>query len=114
MKPKTLREILCDADNSMGSDFEGSCTYRVHISTVKQLIQDAYKAGSEAGGEHWKTPLINEAICLHIYQKEHETNPQKVLNDVISWNVKMALDPAISSDAAELIERGKQLALTSK
>ena len=43
---------------------------------------------------------IKEAITLI------DTNPSLALNDLISWHVRVALDPKVSSDAQALVERG--------
>ena len=56
----------------------------------------------------WKGALIDELIVAHIYTKEHEYDPKKALADAITWNVRVAMDPAASSDAAALIDRGRQ------
>ena len=56
----------------------------------------------------WKEAVINELIVAHVYQKEHETNPRKAIQDAITWNCQVALDPAVSSDARALVERGLQ------
>lgn len=55
----------------------------------------------------WREALINELVCDHIYSAEHDSNPRKALQDAISWNVQVALDPAVSSDAQGLISRGR-------
>ncbi len=34
-------------------------------------------------------------------------DPRKMLNDVISWHVAVALDPAVSSDARRLWDSGR-------
>lgn len=51
----------------------------------------------------WKEAVIDELIVDHIYTKEHETNPRKAIQDAITWNCQVALDPAVSSDARALI-----------
>jgi hypothetical protein len=48
----------------------------------------------------------------HIYTQDHEIDPKRALNDAIVWHVKAALDPAVSSDAEALIEKGRQEVLT--
>lgn len=55
----------------------------------------------------WYRELINESIVCWTYTKEHEENPRKCLQDVIQWNMQVALDPAVSADARALIERGR-------
>jgi hypothetical protein len=56
----------------------------------------------------WKAAIIDELVTCHLYQREHENNPSKALQDCIQWNVDVALDPLVSSSAAELIEQGKR------
>lgn len=55
----------------------------------------------------WKNTVLDELVCCHIYSGEHEDNPRKALQDVISWNVQIALDPQVSEDAQALIDRGQ-------
>ena len=54
----------------------------------------------------WKEAVISELVCCHIYNAAHENDPRKALHDAISWNVQVALDPQVSSDAQALIDRG--------
>lgn len=42
---KKIQEIFNKLRNSMGVDFEGDCTYRVHIKTAERLATEAYKIG---------------------------------------------------------------------
>ena len=57
--------------------------------------------------QKWKDTVIDELICVWVYQKIHETDPKKAVSDLISWHIEVALDSAVSSDARKLIERGK-------
>lgn len=51
---------------------------------------------------------VIEALLIDcIYQKEHATNPRKAIQDLITWNVQVALDPSVSSDARALIDKGQ-------
>ena len=59
-----------------------------------------------ASEEQWKQAVISELVCCHIYNAAHENDPRKALHDAISWNVQVALDPQVSSDAQALIDRG--------
>lgn len=54
----------------------------------------------------WKEAVINELVVAHIYQAKHDTHPRQAIQDVISWNTDVALDPLVSSDAQKLIDRG--------
>ena len=49
----------------------------------------------------WKAELIDALVCSHILQKEHYSNPRKALNALITWEVKVATDPRISSTALQ-------------
>lgn len=54
----------------------------------------------------WKEAVISELVVSHIYQAKHDTDPRKAIQDAISWNTDIALDPLVSSDAQALIDRG--------
>ena len=54
----------------------------------------------------WKEAVISELVVSHIYQAKHDTDPRKAIQDAISWNTDIALDPQVSSDAQALIDRG--------
>jgi Arc/MetJ-type ribon-helix-helix transcriptional regulator len=56
----------------------------------------------------WKAVLIDEIVCIGIYTKEHDKNPKKALHEVILWNQAVAIDPAVSTDAATLIKQSKR------
>lgn len=60
-----------------------------------------------AAAKQWKYAVIDELIVSHTLTAEHETNPRKAIQDAISWNVYVALDPQVSSDAQKLIDSGK-------
>ena len=59
--------------------------------------------------ELWKDAVIDELVVCHIYNKEHDGDPRKAIHDAISWNVQVALDPLVSSDAQALIDKGRDL-----
>ena len=67
-------------------------------------MQQAYQAGREAA----MIPLIDRLVVLHIYRKEHETDTALALKDLIDYEVQIALDPQVSSDAQALIDRGRE------
>ena len=89
---------------------------------IDELIQEATDAGGTLGIrwetlriikqrivelESFKTMLIEALIVSHIYSTEHETDAKKALYDLIGWEVKIALDPQVSSDAEALIQKGR-------
>ena len=59
-------------------------------------------ATDEAALAKWKDAVIDALVVDGIFQKEHEIDPRKAINDLLCWEAKMALDPAISKEAAAL------------
>lgn len=55
----------------------------------------------------WKEALENEAVISWCYTEENKDDPRKMLDDIIYTSTTWALDPAISSDAEALIQRGR-------
>lgn len=54
----------------------------------------------------WREAVLDELIVSHIYRAEHDNNPKLAIQDAITWNCKVALDPEVSSDAQALVARG--------
>ncbi len=67
------------------------------------MIADALDAAQE-----WREAVLNELIVAHIYTKEHDTNPRKAVQDAITWNCQVAIDPAVSTDAQKLIAAAQE------
>lgn len=56
----------------------------------------------------YRSAVIEALVVSHIYQRVHEEDAERALADLIAWETKIALDPAVSSDAVALVESGKQ------
>lgn len=69
--------------------------------TYAQLVAFATALDSQ-----WKEAVLDELIVGHIYQAKHDTDSRRAVKDAISWNVEIALDPQVSSDAQKLIDQG--------
>lgn len=83
-----------------GGDDEGH--YQVMRDHVEGLEIDL------AAAQEWREAVLNELIVAHIYTKEHDTNPRKAIQDAITWNCQVALDPAVSSDARKLVAQERE------
>jgi hypothetical protein len=68
---------------------------------VKQAINDEAQ-------NPWKQVIIERLVVQHAFTKEHETDPRKARDDMISWEVAVVLDPQVSSDASELVRQAKR------
>lgn len=68
------------------------------------ITLEAFKVGQE--NNRWKDELIAVAVVSWSYKKEHEDNPRQCIADIISWEIQVALNPKVSSQAQELINEG--------
>jgi len=57
----------------------------------------------------WREAVHDELVTTWTLSAENKDDPRKALQDIINWHVRVALDPAVSSDAQALIERGKAM-----
>jgi hypothetical protein len=55
----------------------------------------------------WKDAVLETLVTRHIYKTKHEHYPRDAINDLISYDVEVALNPAVSSAAAALVEQGR-------
>ena len=72
------------------------------------------RAEQRPGGqpETFEEAVREGLIAACIYDPAtHDNDPLKAVSDLIGWNVTIALDPQVSSDAQALIDRGKAEAL---
>lgn len=51
----------------------------------------------------FKDVVLDKLVTCHIYRKEHDDNPVKAVNDLIAWEVDVALDPLVSQRANDLL-----------
>jgi hypothetical protein len=77
-----------------------------HWAIKHDIFVQTYELVGDEPSNPWKDTMIDTAVVNWSYRKEHETDPLKCLADIINWEIHMALDPAISSDAQALIDRG--------
>lgn len=56
--------------------------------------------------EKFKTAVIDALVVSWLYEKEHSTNPQKALADLLNQARSEALDPLISAEAKALWQSG--------
>jgi hypothetical protein len=53
----------------------------------------------------WRAVI--EDLCAVSFVSFHPLNPLQTITDLISWEVKTALDPTVSAQAQALIEQGR-------
>ena len=103
--PNELIEAI--RDYSLAPAFRRLTEAKEEIQRYALQAADKREAEVRTEAMRWREAIINELIIAHIYSKEHDDNPRKAIQDAISWNCAVALDPAVSSDAQALVEKGR-------
>jgi len=91
--------------------------YKAAHPEVPDLVwPDATKVNEWAVAEierlrGFEDAIIDAAVVDWIYTEEYRTNPRKAVNDLLVWQQKLALDPAVSEEAAALHAEIEQLRL---
>lgn len=52
--------------------------------------------------EKFRQAVIDATVVDWVYKKEHDDDPRKAINDLCCMSAKIALDPAVSEEAAAL------------
>jgi hypothetical protein len=77
--------------------------------TKKQEEQDdvpLYLHPAPAAPNPWREAIDAELVCLHLGTADSFLDAGAALNAVVNWHVEIALDPAVSSAAKALVDRG--------
>lgn len=82
---------------------EGECDGLVIATETAAAILDHV-----CSDDRWREAVSSELALTFIDPKSKD--PAEILRAVINWNVRTALDPTVSSDAAALAATGKQQA----
>lgn len=91
-----FRDLALNKNSSM---IEGG---QIEVAVLKREED----APAPKGKNPWQEAITEALVVNCIYTKEHDDNPQKAIHDLLSWEIKVALDPAVSADARALIEQG--------
>lgn len=82
---------------------EGPLTTSARAALMRNLAELAYAAGAAAEALKWTEALADLQVINWVAPVE---DPRQAIQDLINANVQIALDPAVSSDAQALIDRG--------
>lgn len=80
------------------------------MRTAADRLLQVQQGREAASAEHvcaWKNAIIDATIVDWIYTAEHETNPRRAVNDLLAHQVRLALDPAVSKAAHDLMQRAE-------
>lgn len=76
-----------------------------HLASLRDRITELSTAPAQPA-DQWKQAIDDELVCCHIGTVDTFPDAKTALKNLIDWHVQIALDPAISSDARALVERG--------
>ena len=85
----------------------------INTDGIKSCIEIAESEGYNADDTRKELKLLEEwyeaveEACIVNWVEM--TTPTETIQNLISWNVKMALDPKISKEANDLIELGRKM-----
>lgn len=57
--------------------------------------------------DDFKEVVLEALMVAALHRADHDTDPRRALADLIAWEVSIALDPLVSSEANALILRGR-------
>lgn len=103
-----------DADPDNGECDSGTCIAACYEDHDAAHARAMYRADARAALAAinlpaltaWREAVIDELCSLHIYSAEHDADPRKAVRDIIEWNQRLALDPAVSAEARALHTQG--------
>lgn len=68
------------------------------IAAVEEILESTPQSTPQSD---WKAVVIDEMVTAHLPVTD-DTDPRQALHKLIRWHVSVALDPAVSEDAAKL------------
>ena len=94
--------MCCSPDSEVGAALQ--------IKTVADLRAHL------AEPNEWRDAIDDELVCLHLGTVDSFHSAHEALDALINWHIATALDPAVSSAAQALVDRGRAVAepLTDK
>jgi len=58
-------------------------------------------------GDQWRDAIDNELVTAHLGTYESYSNAKSALSSLIQWHIEVALNPAISKRASDLVQLGE-------
>lgn len=104
---KALREII-EIYAGMDGFIPETAPEGYQQRIIKQMFDIANAAIStkpDQVSDEWKQAVIDKLIACCIFSKDHEQDARKAVNDLISYEVLLALDPQVSEYADALLHK---------
>lgn len=100
----TIDDVMSLADKYADAAVELAPKKRAGDRIGRDELRAAILALLAESDGPWKRVVIEKLIVSHCYKNAHEDDPEAAVNDLISWEVAVALDPCVSSDAVKLLD----------
>ncbi len=75
-------------------------------SVSRQLLEEIKGLLTER--DAYFKAIDRELVTTGIWSEKLAADPEKAVREVINWHCAIALDPAVSPDAAALVEQGRR------
>lgn len=98
-----LTEERDDANRRQAADRQSALANWAKYETEKARADAA-----ELDRDRWRDAVIDASVVNWTYKKSYETDPKGAIDDLIAQVMREALDPVISTGAAELTKRAEQ------
>jgi hypothetical protein len=96
-----LREIAKDLANT------AAARRGIGLDKAAELYSIAAELEAQPASDQWKSAVDHELVTCGATADSFDT-PARAVKELIDWHVRVALDPAVSGDAAALVERGRK------
>lgn len=91
-------------------DYQGAKTFRDTCRSTCDQVEKLVAELSEARQErdYWKNTLIDAAVVNWVLTDDNQNNPRELIDAITEFNMKIALDPAVSKPAHDLVQRAEK------
>ena len=103
LEPQSAKEVANEQSWDTGLWFVATTASEAHLQAALRRLTVAVE------GTHpdpWRDAIDAQLVCLHLGTADSFSNAGAALDALIDWHVQVALDPAVSSVAQALVDRG--------
>ena len=107
-----LRDAATAALEMLTSERWGTVPYMdLSVYDEAEKVAESLRAAlAEPAVNPWKDAVIEGLAVSWAITTENENDPVKAVNDLVESEVRIALDPSVSSEAQALIDKGRAMA----
>ena len=99
---------MSEAFNKWWNGDEMTADNNFEVNSYGYWAWEGWAAGVKAERNKWIRALDEEMVACHLGVFNAKDDPKTTLSKLITWNQDVALDPAVSSKAQELISKERE------